>query len=97
MSIPASLRLVAAVVLATAVSGVAMAQEVTGSISGSVEDQQGQAIPGATVTAMNQRTASSRFSRDASGISTHAFAAMRHGATEGSCKAWAASASRSRM
>ena len=60
MSIPASSRVVAAVVLAAALSGVALAQEVTGSLSGAVEDQQGQAIPGATVTAVNQRTASSR-------------------------------------
>jgi hypothetical protein len=41
MSIPASLRVVAAVVLAAAFSGGALAQEVTGSLSGSVQDQQG--------------------------------------------------------
>ena len=61
MSIPAPLRLVAAALLiAATLSGAAAAQEVTGSLSGAVEDQQGQAIPGATVTAVNQRTGSSR-------------------------------------
>ena len=38
------------VALALAVAGVAAAQETTGSIGGQVLDQQGLAIPGATVT-----------------------------------------------
>src|SRR5689334_4150316 len=49
-----------AALMAALTAAAANAQEVTGSISGSVEDQQGQAIPGATVTAVNQRTASAR-------------------------------------
>ncbi|PYQ18790.1 MAG: hypothetical protein DMF81_23895, partial [Acidobacteria bacterium] len=36
------------------------AQEITGTISGTVTDEQGQVLPGATVTAMDERTSYSR-------------------------------------
>src|SRR5260221_6625559 len=60
MSMPTFFRVAGVVVLIAMLAGTATAQEVTGSISGSVEDQQGQVIPGATVTAINERTASLR-------------------------------------
>jgi hypothetical protein len=50
------LALVAAVLL----SGSASAQTVTGTISGTVVDQQGQIIPGATVTVVNEATNDTR-------------------------------------
>src|SRR6185503_18876214 len=54
-------RLAGMAALMLALTGAAAtAQEVTGSISGSVQDQQGQVVPGATVTAINERTAASR-------------------------------------
>ena len=37
-----------------------LAQETSGTISGSVTDEQGQVLPGATVTAVNERTSYSR-------------------------------------
>ena len=36
------------------------AQEISGTISGSVADEQGQVLPGATVTSVNERTSASR-------------------------------------
>ena len=36
------------------------AQEISGTISGSVADEQGQVLPGATVTTVNERTSASR-------------------------------------
>src|SRR6266540_5610411 len=43
-------------VLALAVTGVAQAQERFGSLTGTVTDQQGAAIPGVTVTVTNAQT-----------------------------------------
>ena len=37
-----------------------VAQEISGTISGSVADEQGQVLPGATVTTVNERTSASR-------------------------------------
>jgi carboxypeptidase family protein/TonB-dependent receptor-like protein len=53
-------RLAGVAALMALAAAAARAQEVTGSISGSVEDQQGQVIPGATVTAVNERTGALR-------------------------------------
>ena len=43
-------------VVALAVTGVAQAQETTGTLTGHVTDQQGAAIPGVTVTVTNNET-----------------------------------------
>ena len=51
--------LVFALLLALA-AGPARAQSVTGTISGTVTDEQGQVIPGATVTVVNERTREAR-------------------------------------
>ena len=51
-----SLTFLAALMLAGGVS----AQTVTGTISGTVVDPQGQVIPGATVTVINEATADTR-------------------------------------
>jgi len=49
-----------ALVAAVLLSGSASAQTVTGTISGTVADQQGQVIPGATVTIVNEATNDNR-------------------------------------
>ena len=55
-------------VLALAVTGVAQAQERFGSLTGTVTDQQGAAIPGVTVTVTNAQTGEARtFVTDAKG------------------------------
>jgi carboxypeptidase family protein len=53
-------RLGVALLCAAALAGRVAAQDVTGTISGSVTDDQGGALPGATVTAVNEATTNAR-------------------------------------
>src|SRR6266481_9337521 len=60
MSMLRLLRVAAVLAMVVAIGATAHAQAITGSISGTVVDEQGQSIPGATVTAIDERTGSAR-------------------------------------